>query len=1176
MAAITLRAYLDDLEHLAHQEALEEVIGHCKYILSRFPKNIAVYRIYGRALTGKARYDEAQEIFERVLSALPDDFTAHVSMSEIAEQHGAEGSAPSIFHLERAFEQQPNNAALQTELRRLYEMRGGSVPDRIPLTRGALARTYYKSQLYDQAIAEVNFALRSDPDRPDLLTLLALAQWDSQRIVEAGETALRILAKLPYALDANRLLARLWLQNKRPSDALSFLSRLGELDPFAALELADPANPNVGERITMQRLDWNARSSAAMLDNNPDWVQDIGGVFGADQSYGGESVEESVGADPFGLQSGPAGDDWMFNFTAPADVPVPATDWYGADMTADPNLPDWFAESSAPPATDPADEIIPDWFTQLGIGQAPDTPKAPVFSAVDSGNRSGPFGDADPPKKRTGLTGRLGNRPPAEETTPPSQSIPSWLADAPDVPATPPVWADPASDFFAQEPPVMPQELPPSGADSDPSADWLSEFAEPANNVPDWLTPPPANVDGDAAQGDTALAAQSGDLDWLNAPAGDAAAPGAFDFGTGDVQDDALEFNFGDAQGAPDWLNPPMQAEGASMADSTVSDAGGDWLSALGSDGELPTFNAVKDTPPVVNSAADWDAEGVGNNDGSAEGDDWLNSLGNIADFPIVESAQPVAQDDAQDDTDWLAVLSDPPEDIRASNVPLAQTVDDAQPVAQDDWLAALGDLPEDIRATNVPLAQTADDANWLNSLEDIPDMASAAQPASVNDTLLGASASEWLADSDLQDAAPVSEESWLADLRDVPAGASGTLEVEDRPAWLADLAPAGQTATPEAALDPLDWMADLPVDAAPLVVAQPVDAQPLDWMKEPPAEPVIEDDWLAGFEPETTPATRQPTNWLDDLAAVPPRQPLTVQDAIIQSPEGEPEFATANRDDWMRDLGSGITPASEVPEEEAVTAIPSWLSDLKITEEETLPVAEPPRKRTGLTGMLSTNLPPPSQALKKDTGVLEPDILPDWLQSSPEPTPAAAIVEPTRTAEPAAELNAVEDWFSAIPEVEPGNVENWFADAAEPDAPAEVAAPVGAAEDDWLNAIKESDASLSDAFGSTPPALEPERSSEAPEWLTGVRRLEPLVQNERQTLEDYGQMDPAWPQEVEPTPAFAQSFATPHDPDNIDIDALMGAVHDEVLADPIVETPAPTGRYIFERLPAWLRRRTK
>jgi tetratricopeptide (TPR) repeat protein len=171
MANTTLRAYLDDLNVLLDQEALEEAIGHCRHILQHIPKNIETYRILGRALLEKGRHQEAADVFQRVLSAVPDDFTSHIGLSGAWEQQSEIGNA--IWHLERAYEHEPNNPVLQDELKRLYERRDGNRPDRIQMTRGALARVYMKGQMYEQAAVELQRGMEQSPERIDLLCNVA-------------------------------------------------------------------------------------------------------------------------------------------------------------------------------------------------------------------------------------------------------------------------------------------------------------------------------------------------------------------------------------------------------------------------------------------------------------------------------------------------------------------------------------------------------------------------------------------------------------------------------------------------------------------------------------------------------------------------------------------------------------------------------------------------------------------------------------------------------------------------------------------------------------------------------------------------------------------------------------------------------------------------------------------
>ncbi len=279
---ITLRAYLEEMEHLLDQDAPTEVISHCRHILQHFPQNVATYRLLGKALLQKAHQDdapelfgEAAEVFRRVLGVLPDDYVAHLGLSELSDRQGELDRA--IWHLERAYEQMPGNAALQDALRELYVRRDGEdrAPMRVQLTRGALARQYFQGQLYEQAIAELRAALAHQPQRADLQTLLAEALWAGQHEVEAGEVAIDLLKRLPNCLTANRIMAELWLANERPTDARPFLDRVAALDPYVAARILKP-DGDLPDTVELPRLDYYRQSQAMLSTETPGWVQELG------------------------------------------------------------------------------------------------------------------------------------------------------------------------------------------------------------------------------------------------------------------------------------------------------------------------------------------------------------------------------------------------------------------------------------------------------------------------------------------------------------------------------------------------------------------------------------------------------------------------------------------------------------------------------------------------------------------------------------------------------------------------------------------------------------------------------------------------------------------------------------------------------------------------------------
>ena len=228
MAEISLRTYLEELDSLLENEALEEVVGHCKHILKAFPKNLETYRILGKALLEQGKHQDAADVFQRILSADPGDFISHAGMSMVYEEQDQIDQA--IWHMERAFEQEPGNQAIRGEMRRLYGRRDGFEPPKIQLTSGALARQYAKGRMYPQAVNELRRALVEQPERVDLQALLCECLWLAGEKRAAGEVAVQILGKLPHCLIANRVLGELWLGYGRLREAEPFLARLEELD----------------------------------------------------------------------------------------------------------------------------------------------------------------------------------------------------------------------------------------------------------------------------------------------------------------------------------------------------------------------------------------------------------------------------------------------------------------------------------------------------------------------------------------------------------------------------------------------------------------------------------------------------------------------------------------------------------------------------------------------------------------------------------------------------------------------------------------------------------------------------------------------------------------------------------------------------------------------------------
>ena len=102
MAEISLRAYMKLIDDLIEHQKLDEAISHCRRVLEAYPKHLETYRLLGKSYLEAKRYGDAADIFQRVLSASPDDFVSHIGMAIVREDEGNLDSA--IWHMERAFE----------------------------------------------------------------------------------------------------------------------------------------------------------------------------------------------------------------------------------------------------------------------------------------------------------------------------------------------------------------------------------------------------------------------------------------------------------------------------------------------------------------------------------------------------------------------------------------------------------------------------------------------------------------------------------------------------------------------------------------------------------------------------------------------------------------------------------------------------------------------------------------------------------------------------------------------------------------------------------------------------------------------------------------------------------------------------------------------------------------
>ncbi len=465
MAEIALRDYIAEIESLIEGNAYDEAVAHCRHILTRYPKYLEAYRLLGKAALEKEDDRAAVDVFQRVLSVDPEDFVARVGLSIVYDRQGALDDA--LWQMERGFELMPSNDVIQSELRRLYGRRDGVEPERMSLTRGALARMYAQGDLYAEAIAELRTLLNESPERADLRVLLAETLWRDEQRTEAATVAELILDDLPYCLTANLILGEIWLNSGLSEDGETLLHRAQAVDPdnARASALFNGLSPLSEQSSTIERLEYHVRPSPTAepaVDEVPEWLAGLAGM----------TLEQPESATAPGLpapESGPAIElgpaeagipDWLLNIeqavsesAAPVAPPAEMPDWMsglleepqaGAPTQAPPAemaepavaaaeaeaLPDWLSEMAAPAEAPPAaaEAALPDWLSE--IGAPPVQPAAP---------------EAPPSElERAELPDWLeAMRPPVAEPAPPpvelpeveAAEVPEWMTEIEEAPA---------------------------------------------------------------------------------------------------------------------------------------------------------------------------------------------------------------------------------------------------------------------------------------------------------------------------------------------------------------------------------------------------------------------------------------------------------------------------------------------------------------------------------------------------------------------------------------------------------------------------------------------------------------------------------------------------------------------------------------------------------------------
>jgi tetratricopeptide (TPR) repeat protein len=934
----------------------------------------------------------------------------------------------AIWHMERAFETQPSNAAIQSELQRLYSRRDGVQLPRIRMTRGALAYMYVQGELYPQAISEIKSVLNEDPGRNDMQVLLARAYYRSGLKNDAAEAASSVLRGNPYSLDANCVLVDI-LGTDHPESVQAYRQRVVELDPYASQVTSSVFSSNEVPdlAVTVDRLDWNGQPVGAQSD----WE-----MTQAVSPESGQRSEEQP--------------DWLkgsFN-----EVP--------RDQTQSEAVSAFDMAAASPKPAEPAEDI-PDFLRAAGWGQSTGAfdESKPVFS------------DAEP------------------ESAAPTQSIehgdlPDWIkAMAPQQPSqTPPEQEQPEEEMPDWINKIGTSALPiPSESTSQP--DWMGQTeqseVQPHEEQPDWLK----QLD----KPQQAAASTDDQPDWLkgfgNEDAAALSTPSTGELHWLDqLQDDAKPA--ATSSNEFDFLNQPVGEPGPT-ASPTLSDDF-DFLKDLGSQPETTASSSATEDFDFLNELTQESEQlapsaasepSMKDNLGVSEGerDDsfaWLESL--AAKQGATEGLLTKPEDRLEEEPDWVKQakgmnLSQPP----AQQPPVSQPAGNLEELGkseqeQDDSFAWLENLAAKQGATEglltKPEERLEQEPEWVRQAKGLKDQPQEMPPVPQ-------------APQEETQEVPVAEPEPTASLEQLGRSEQ---EQDDSFAWLENLA-AKQGATEGLLTTPEERL-----EEEPEWVKQAKDLK-AEQLSAPEQTPSADDTamWLRSLDEETA-AVSEPDSSKDDTAIwfkkleaaeegpSQPAEPAPIEDlpAWMQNieedkssetqfniPIGEIASSAAAKEaaglpeasEWMSTIDQQAEPepvapaqekASELPEE----GIPSWLSELEQEQEQAVtPTAmdsDLPAWLRDETGELlaeptkieptrATDWQPAEREAELEPVMKQPEVqapqaelepvAPPQEASVPEPEPIMAQAEmPSPQPEPISMVNIIEERIAAVEEATP------------------------------------------------------------------------------------------------------------------------------------------------------------
>ena len=621
MAQIALHDYLEQINRFLEDERPTDAIIHSRHLLQQCPRHVDTYRLLARALLEHREFENAAELFQRILSADPNDFVAHIGLSDIYRESGQLPEA--LWHMERAYEMSPYDAALQEVLRELYFQRDNEVPDEMPLTRAALARLYFNGELYQQAADELRAILgKNGNDRVDLQVLLAETLWRNNQRVDAVDVSLKVLEKLPDSITVNAILGEIWLLTGRTEEAQVYLQHLHSLtqvdqehlDPDSVVGHAFQADgaPVLPQTISVEQ--WRKADDVDKLDS--------GTRVGTEQPIEDDAVY-----------------DWLRDTTDTGQLL--------ASLEDEEDEADWFTDRlEEPPGQEESFAKTAEWLEGIGV--------EPEEGADFDFTEDGSLFEDDAPFKVDDSLAWIESEP--GFSSEPVDALPDWLDDldsSSELQAE--VLEDQESDWFTG---TLEEEATTVDAELLNTDELLSDSA---NIDFDWLaeqsrTDPEMTIRFEDEVADQQDA--DDESDWFTADLDDGETGETADselISTGDLFSEEPEADF-------DWLvenisQTELELTGADEEKNQEADEFPDWLTTPSDESEAPESASAEilNTDELLTNTAETDFDWLIDDEPQAQPD---------LDMPSMDEGQ--VQDDDDDDIDdieeqpdWLSTLDD-------------------------------------------------------------------------------------------------------------------------------------------------------------------------------------------------------------------------------------------------------------------------------------------------------------------------------------------------------------------------------------------------------------------------------------------------------------------------------------------------------------------------------------